>query len=444
MILRSVKKEEIETLKSLTPDDKSFYTDNIWYEQSKVCTNDEGEILGFALVKPHSIYDFFGGEVPPEEGGEEREKLWIKEEIELLKDCQFEILFYMKPMEYYENSDYVYDTILDHIVVDKQQKSIGLLWTPKFVGYNWKYYNNVVYLFNYSTENMEIQANSRPLVEERYELLNLTVEEEYKRKKAEFFQRTADFYDSEEQHVVEDINTLAAETINDFEKSYSIHPQWKNFRKRSLYRIKCSRALYKKSQKEKWLYSFWKKVGHPELVFEQNGKVGLNDYKGDVLLPPEYDEIRLNYIEEELVDPLYIMARKGKWGVVDCNGDIQLPFEYEDIYPMKSADYAVRYQGKWGVYSVPDHEWRLRCSHDIIYNNPPFIMDFILVFADNGKLGWTGCPAPKNDSDARYDAVYFPRPSYFNSSSYNRINEVFIARSGDKWHPVYLWSGLRY
>lgn len=442
MILRSVKPEEIETLKALTPNDESFYTDDIWYKQSKVCTDDEGGILGFALVKPHSIYDFFGGEVPPEEGVEENKKWWIKEEIELLKDRQYETLFYIKPMRYYENSDYVYWVILDHLVVDKQQKSIGLLWTPKFVGYEWKFYNNAVYIFNYSTEKMEVQAKSRPLVEERFAALTLTVEEEYKRNKAEFFQRPADLHDSEEQSVIENINTLTEETKNDFEKSYSTHPFWKNMKKRSLYRLTCTRALYKKYIQEKWLYSFWKKVGHPELIFEQNGKVGLKDYKGDVLLPPEYDEIRLNYVEEELVNPIYIMARKGKWwGVVDSNGDIQLPFDYEDIYPMKSADYAVRCQGKWGVYSVPDHEWRLPCSHDIIYNNPPF-MDVILVFSDNGKLGWTGCPAPLNDSDARYDDVYFPRPSYFHSSDYKRTNEVFIARSGDKWYPVNLCSGL--
>lgn len=149
MILRSVKKEEIETLKSLTPDDKSFYTDNIWYEQSKVCTNDEGEILGFALVKPHSIYDFFGGEVPPEEDVEEDMKWMTKKDIDNLKDSQYEVLFYMKSMEICEENEDIYLALFNGIEHLENKGLIGLLWTPKIIEYDWRFshFNNMVYLW---------------------------------------------------------------------------------------------------------------------------------------------------------------------------------------------------------------------------------------------------------------------------------------------------------
>lgn len=67
-------KKKIDRLKTLVDDKEYFESDNIWYEQSKVCINDEGEILGFVLIKPHTLYDFFGGEITDEENVEERKK----------------------------------------------------------------------------------------------------------------------------------------------------------------------------------------------------------------------------------------------------------------------------------------------------------------------------------------------------------------------------------
>lgn len=152
MIVRNVKPNEIETLKVLTPDDQSFYTDDIWCEQSKICTDEDGDILGFALVKPHSIYDFFGGEVPPEEGVEERKKWWIKEDIDYFKDSQYEVLFYMKSMELSEANDEIYLNLFNGIEQLENNELIGLLWTPNIIEYDWRFihYNDRVYLrFSY-------------------------------------------------------------------------------------------------------------------------------------------------------------------------------------------------------------------------------------------------------------------------------------------------------
>lgn len=149
MILRSVKPEEIETLKALTPNDQSFYTDDIWCEQSKVCTDDEGGILGFALVKPHSIYDFFGGEVPAEGGVEEEMKWLTKKDIDYFKDSQYEVFFYMKSMEGSEENDEIYLNLFNGIEHLENKSLIGLLWTPKIIEYDWRFYhfNDMVYLW---------------------------------------------------------------------------------------------------------------------------------------------------------------------------------------------------------------------------------------------------------------------------------------------------------
>lgn len=183
-----------------------------------------------------------------------------------------------------------------------------------------------------------------------------------------------------------------------------------------------------------------KKTVHTELGFEQNGMCGLKDYKGDILLPAEYDDIRLDYSETALSSPCYIMARKGKWGIVDNSGNILLPFKYDDIYPIESAEYAVKQRGKWGAYSVLHQEWLLRCSHDTIYSNYPSPMELVLVFSDNGKFGWTGCQFPKNNSKALFDAVYLPQPSYFYSPSYDEDTEVFEARIGKEWYTIESWT----
>ena len=78
----------------------------------------------------------------------------------------------------------------------------------------------------------------------------------------------------------------------------------------------------------------------------KNGKWGIiNIYSGEILLKPEYDDIR------SLGNNTCKVSKDEKWGVInDHNYEIVLACEYEQIEIFsKSGDYKVRQQGEWGV-----------------------------------------------------------------------------------------------
>lgn len=125
MIIRSVKPDEIDKLKELTPDDTSFYTDDIWYEQSKICTDKNGDVLGFILVKPHSLYDFFGGEIPDEKNVPEDEKDNVREDAEFFKGKHYESLVFLKNDHYCG----IFWDIISEVETNENGCLIGILWT---------------------------------------------------------------------------------------------------------------------------------------------------------------------------------------------------------------------------------------------------------------------------------------------------------------------------
>lgn len=80
-------------------------------------------------------------------------------------------------------------------------------------------------------------------------------------------------------------------------------------------------------------------------VFEENGKLGIKDYKGDVVIKPEYDFLRTCYA---YVDDLNIMpviaSKNGKLGLIlpDRKDTVVADFVYDDIslrdeYPVFEA-----------------------------------------------------------------------------------------------------------
>lgn len=136
----------------------------------------------------------------------------------------------------------------------------------------------------------------------------------------------------------------------------------------------------------------------------------------------------------------HVFEQNDKVGIMDNEANVLLPADYDEICPMEDSDFAVKSDGKWGVYSALNRKWCLPCSHDKIYSKYPSPIGCLIVFSDNGKFGWTGCQCPENNSEAKYDAVYLPSPSYFNSPEYGDDYELFEARIGDEWHTIELWT----
>ena len=94
-------------------------------------------------------------------------------------------------------------------------------------------------------------------------------------------------------------------------------------------------------------------------VYEENGRFGMKDCKGRVLLHPLYDFLRTCYVYVDDLKSLPVIAQKdGKMGLVMPDGldTVVAPFEYDDIslrdeYPYFEAT-------KEGVTGVIDRDGR--------------------------------------------------------------------------------------
>lgn len=69
-------------------------------------------------------------------------------------------------------------------------------------------------------------------------------------------------------------------------------------------------------------------------VYEENGKYGIKDHKGNVLIGAHYDFLRTPYVYVDDMRTMPIIAEKdGKMGLVlpDGKETVVVPFEYDDI-----------------------------------------------------------------------------------------------------------------
>ena len=65
------------------------------------------------------------------------------------------------------------------------------------------------------------------------------------------------------------------------------------------------------------------------LTILKNGKWGATDLDGEILLPFEYDDMKIHYYVGEKT--FFVVQKNGKYGVINLNEKIILPFEYDDI-----------------------------------------------------------------------------------------------------------------
>lgn len=81
-------------------------------------------------------------------------------------------------------------------------------------------------------------------------------------------------------------------------------------------------------------------------VIEEAGKDKLINNEKNVVLEKDFDEIKqiLQYSEDGI-----IFIKDGKYGVMNVNGDIIIPAEYEEINEVKDSIFVAKKDGKYGV-----------------------------------------------------------------------------------------------
>ncbi len=131
------------------------------------------------------------------------------------------------------------------------------------------------------------------------------------------------------------------------------------------------------------------------LKFEEDGKYGLIDFSGNVIVKAIYEEISsVKYKEGE------ILAKKnGKYGVINNKGIELIPFEYDEIEADKyyidngysKSGYIVKNTTKEGYrYGYIDSNWKVLLETE--YTNISRILniesdDIYLIVAKNGQYG---------------------------------------------------------
>lgn len=95
-------------------------------------------------------------------------------------------------------------------------------------------------------------------------------------------------------------------------------------------------------------------------VIEQDGKFGLCDHRGNILVHPVYDFVRTCYIYvDDLVTMPVIVQKEGKMGLIlpDGKDTIVAPFEYDDISLREEYPYFEATRGGEQGYIHSDGEF---------------------------------------------------------------------------------------
>ena len=84
-------------------------------------------------------------------------------------------------------------------------------------------------------------------------------------------------------------------------------------------------------------------------VFEENGKFGIRDHQGNIIVKPVYDFLRTPYIYvDDLINVPIIAEKNGKMGLIlaDGNDTVVADFVFDDISLRDEPPYFEAQKGK--------------------------------------------------------------------------------------------------
>ena len=93
-------------------------------------------------------------------------------------------------------------------------------------------------------------------------------------------------------------------------------------------------------------------VAEELLVFEENGKVGLKDDKGNVLIPAKYDALGWSSGRFSVIDQAIGYKLNGRWGLISITNRILTKNDYEEILPGDGSVLIARKQVQPNVLRV--------------------------------------------------------------------------------------------
>ncbi len=167
-------------------------------------------------------------------------------------------------------------------------------------------------------------------------------------------------------------------------------------------------------------------------AISKNGRYGVINYKGEMILPPAFDSIRIN--EGNLF--LYQQIQSNSfWLIADLSGTLLSAETYDEIYSLNEKYHAVKKNGFWGITDRNGME-KIPPIYDTIYYATP---NFYLI-GFHGEIGvvdvnrqWRSLPR-KGDLYILDDRKYLV--STYNESKIISFNGEEIYHSENYLHPV--------
>ena len=131
------------------------------------------------------------------------------------------------------------------------------------------------------------------------------------------------------------------------------------------------------------VYDYWEYLRNSDdkYIVDKDGRYGIITIRNEEILPLDYSGI-----DDSQSNSSYIIAAKnGCWGVTDLKSSVHVPFEYDDIeladrfetdngYGEGNLLFAYKRNGSWGVKDTSGNEY-LSCEYDKISSYS--IMDFL-------------------------------------------------------------------
>lgn len=88
-----------------------------------------------------------------------------------------------------------------------------------------------------------------------------------------------------------------------------------------------------------------------QVFLDTNGKYGLTDDDGKIILNGQYDQINIPYMSA----PPFSVKLESKWGYINKIGKLIIPLKYEEANEFAKARAAVKLKGKWGFIDKSDN-----------------------------------------------------------------------------------------
>jgi hypothetical protein len=115
-------------------------------------------------------------------------------------------------------------------------------------------------------------------------------------------------------------------------------------------------------------------VGYDTRVYYLNGKAGLLNHDLEPLSKPDYDNIELlgnsrysSYYGNNRSNVLRVILN-GKMGLLDKTGKLLLPIKYDLIEQMDNNSILLKQNGKYGLARLPDGKMLAECEYDQVGN----------------------------------------------------------------------------